>query len=294
MMLSLQKRQNLVGRGLLIAYLTLAAFFVAHTINAFVSKRLLTVPQTILSVPAASPPAEILLSPSKLAQDIRASGLFPVVQELLEVSAPGQPALLRKPPLDVARKIRLLGTAMGEREGVSAVIEELQTKQQHLFRLHDVIPNVGELSEIRKDGVVIRQDNQQEFLGLLAMDQPKATVQSVAANPAQAAQPLRRILDRREINQALSDVSKLLTQAHAVPYFTNGAIDGFRLDFIAPASLYEKIGLRYGDVLQRVNGVELRDPGTMFNLFQKLKDERSVKLDVLRSNQRTTMTYEIR
>jgi general secretion pathway protein C len=66
------------------------------------------------------------------------------------------------------------------------------------------------------------------------------------------------------------------------------------LDYVAPASFYEKIGLRYGDVLKQVNGVEIKDPGTMMALFQQLRNEQSVKLNVLRNNQPTTMTFDIR
>ena len=84
------------------------------------------------------------------------------------------------------------------------------------------------------------------------------------------------------------------TCALPISYLVNGAINGFRLDFIAPSSFYEKIGLKYGDVLQQVNGVDIRDPGTMLSLFQQLRNEKTVKLNVLRNNQRTAMTYDIR
>lgn len=92
----------------------------------------------------------------------------------------------------------------------------------------------------------------------------------------------------------MSDLPKLLTQARAVPYMVNGAINGFRIDYMAPASFYEKIGIRTGDILQRVNGVEIRDPGTVLNLLQQLKNESIVKLDIVRNNQRATVTYELR
>ena len=92
----------------------------------------------------------------------------------------------------------------------------------------------------------------------------------------------------------MDDLPKLLSQARAVPNLVNGAMNGFRLDYIAPSSFYEKIGLKYGDVLQQVNGVDIRDPGTILTLFQQLRNERAVKLDVLRNNQRTTMNFEIR
>ena len=92
----------------------------------------------------------------------------------------------------------------------------------------------------------------------------------------------------------MDDLPKLLSQARAVPNLVNGAMNGFRLDYIAPSSFYEKIGLKYGDILQQVNGVDIRDPSTILTLFQQLRNERTVKLDVLRNNQRTTMNFEIR
>jgi general secretion pathway protein C len=96
------------------------------------------------------------------------------------------------------------------------------------------------------------------------------------------------------VEQAMSDLPKLLSQARAVPNMANGAVNGYRLDYIAPASFYEKIGVQTGDVLQRVNGVDIRDPSTMLSLLQQLKNEQIVKLDVVRNNQRSTITYELR
>jgi general secretion pathway protein C len=106
--------------------------------------------------------------------------------------------------------------------------------------------------------------------------------------------PLRKILDRREVAGATEDISKLLTQARAVPYTVSGKLEGYRIEYVVPQSFFDKVGLRIGDVLQRVNGIELKDPATMLALFQQVKNERTVRLDVLRENQRATFTYEIR
>ena len=159
------------------------------------------------------------------------------------------------------------------------------------------IPDIGEISEIRRGGILIRQGDQQELLALstgLPDNPPAAQVASAAPATSTGGGPIRKALDRREVEQAMNDLPKLLSQARAVPVLTNGAMTGFRLDYIAPGSFYEKIGLQYGDTLKQVNGVEIKDPGTMLSLFQQLRNEQSVKLDVVRNNQRTTMTFDIR
>lgn len=285
-------------RGVLLFFVVCATFLLAHTINAVIAEALHVPTGVTLVRPVSKVDVAAGTSPAMLAEQVRLSGLFPLPPDPLGIAGVGQPgAVSSRAPLNVASKIRLLGVVIGERGGVSAVIEELSSKRQAFVRLHDVIPDVGEVSEIRRNGIVVSQGDQQELLELLIgqIEKP-AIAQPVAAPKAGPVSggPIRKVLDRREVDQALGDLPKLLSQARAVPYLVNGAMNGFRLDFIAPSSFYEKIGLQYGDILQQINGVEVRDPGTMLTLFQQLRNERIVKLDVLRNNQRTTMNFDIR
>lgn len=290
-----------IRRAIIFAYVLSATFLVAHIINAVIAEALSVPAGLVRPSPASDQAIEASASVPALVEHIRASGLFPLPVDPLGISATGSagPAgsLLSRAPLNLASKLTLLGVVMGDLGGVSVIVEELSSKRQLFFRLHDHIPDVGEISEIRRDGMVVRLGDQQEFLGLAASQIEKPPVPPIAVGSAVVpvpGSPIRKVLDRREVEQAMGDLPKLLTQARAVPYLVNGAINGFRLDFIAPSSFYEKIGLKYGDVLQQVNGVEIRDPGTMLTLFQQLRNEKTVKLDVLRNNQRTAMTYDIR
>ncbi len=193
----------------------------------------------------------------------------------------------------------MIGTVLGDERGVFAIVEEVASKQQSLYHLHDSILDLGEVAEIRRNGIVIRQGNVEELLELAISEGQAALTgaSSTAPNPQSGPAPMvpvRKVVDRREVEQAMNDLPKLLSQARAVPNTVNGVINGFRLDYIAPTSFYEKIGVQAGDVLQRVNGVDIRDPSTMLNLLQQLKNEQTVKLDLVRNNQRSTITYELR
>jgi general secretion pathway protein C len=280
------------------AYIMCGTFLVAHIINAVIAEALSVPAGLVRPSPASDREADTRVSVPALAEYIRTSGLFPLPPDPIGMStAAGSGASPSRAPLNLASKLKLLGVVVGDHGGVSAIVEELSSKRQLFFRLHDQIPDVGEISEIRRDGMVVRQGDQQEWLELAAsqIERPpsaQATAASVAV-PVPGS-PLRKVLDRREVEQAMGDLPKLLSQARAVPYLVNGAMNGFRLDFIAPSSFYEKIGLKYGDVLQQVNGVDIRDPGTMLTLFQQLRNEKTVKLDLLRNNQRTAMTFDIR
>lgn len=108
------------------------------------------------------------------------------------------------------------------------------------------------------------------------------------------ATPTRQVLDRREVTAVLNDPTRLMTQAQAVPFLLDGKLDGFRLYNVLPGGFFDKIGLRTSDIVQRINGVELKDPGMLLSLFQQLRNESTVRVDMVRNSQRQTLTYEIR
>ena len=286
-------------RAIILVFVLGVTFLIAHTINAVIAEALF-VPSGVAVPRAVDQNGSTTRSPSALAEQVRVSGLFPLPPDPVSITEGGMPGGIggapMRQPLNLASKLKLIGIVMGDRGGISAIIEELASKRQLFLRLHDEIPDIGEVAEIQRSGILVRQGNQQEFLGLFTGLDGPPTPQVVSTGPpsAVAGGQIKKVLDRREVEQALNDLPKLLSQARAAPVLANGAITGFRLDYIAPSSFYEKIGLKYGDILKQVNGVEIKDPGTMLSLFQQLRNEKSVKLDILRSNQRTTMMFDIR
>jgi general secretion pathway protein C len=290
-------------RGIISAYIVCGTFLIAHIVNAVIAEAL-SVPVGLAPLSTAvDREAEVRAAVPAMVERIRTSGLFLLPPDPLGMStsptgiAGVAGTLSSRAPLNLSSKLKLLGVVIGDHEGVSAIVEELSSKRQLFFRLHEEIPDAGEISEIRRDGIVVRQGDQQELLQLAASQTeqvPPAPIAAASSAVSAPGSPVRTVLDRREVEQAMGDLPKLLSQARAVPYLVNGAMNGFRLDFVAPSSFYEKIGLKYGDVLQQVNGVDIRDPGTMLTLFQQLRNETTVKLNVLRNNQRTAMTFDIR
>lgn len=279
------------------AYLGALALIVAHATNAFVADALY-VPLNQLS-PSPSAPELISASNSATAQQsvdaILQSGLFEIPQapSLNEGSlAAGPPPS----PIEAARKVTLLGTAFGRSGGLLAVLEDVASKKQQLYRLGTQVENIGTLAAIEKNRVLFRKGTQEEWLALAFADHARSGAPA-SGSPQLTPYPegpSRRTLDRREIETALADPTRLLTHAQAVPNLTNGKLDGFRLNNVVPLGFFDKIGLRSNDLLLRINGVDLRDPSVAMNLFQQLRSERLVRVDLVRNTQPKTLTYEIR
>jgi len=101
-------------------------------------------------------------------------------------------------------------------------------------------------------------------------------------------------MDEDTVAQLTGNINQFMTQARIIPYFEGNQSAGYRLAAMRPGSAFEQLGFRAGDIIQRVNTVELTSPEKMYTIFQNLKDEKRVTVDVLRQGQKNTLTYEIR
>lgn len=279
--------------------LAFGCWFIAHTLNAYVSHALLAV-QVEPAAPRdaqAAPPPDARPDPKEMAKVILSSGLFVVPAAPAVAAEDGEeigtgPAHL--PPIELAGKLKLLGTAIRDGGRSSAAIEHLSDHKQTLYFLDDTIEGFGRLAVITRGGVTIVQGNRQGYLPL-ADESAKPVPISIATPARRPAGPL--LIDRRQLKQNLSDVSKLLTEARAMPYYdltNNGTLDGWQIIDIKPKSILDQLGIEQRDVILRINGTSVTDPGTMLRLLQELQFEQNVKVDVIRHGARQTLAYEIR
>lgn len=206
--------------------------------------------------------------------------------------------------------LRLIGIVVGNQDQY-AVIENSKTRIQELYRPGDRLQIGLEDAEAKiirmtRAEVILLRQGQQERLTFEGEDEKNPSPGQVSAPPPSrddaqgGGQGIRQVsegqwvLDRREVDSAIESLPTLLTKARVIPSFTNGKPDGFKIFAIVPDSLYAKIGLVNGDIIQRINGIEMRDPQNFMRVFQQLKDEPSITIDLVRNNRKETFGYEIR
>src|SRR6266568_4220734 len=98
---------------------------------------------------------------------------------------------------------------------------------------------------------------------------------------------------KKFIDDTLSDLNKIATQARIVPSFKNGVANGFKLFSIQPGSLYSAIGIENGDVIQRINGYEMNSPDKALEVYQKLRESQNIKIEIERNGQTVTKDYKV-
>ncbi len=290
-------------------FLAAGAFLLAHSVNAVVENALVrsvSQAKTEEAVMAMEPDSRVSQRNSQQrVQDILSSGLFPIPptpKHLTSLRAADAPA---GPPLDVAKKVALVGIVKGMTGTERAILEDLPNKKQALYQLSQRIPDVGELVAIEKNRVLFREGSQEEWLELAIVKQEAAmvplprryqpTVEGIQQPPMPVTRAVRRILDRAQLVQLVSNPAAYLNEARFQPHFTEtGRHDGFLVDGIRQVGVLEKAGLQNDDVLTGVNGVEIHDPGRLWDVFKHLQNERTVQFNVVRQNQPIAWTVEIR
>ncbi len=113
------------------------------------------------------------------------------------------------------------------------------------------------------------------------------------AKPPTPAAGGKLVVDQSELDNALANLDKIFTEVRVVPNFVAGKPAGIRLLSMTPTSIFGKLGMQRGDVLERINGVDL-DMKTGFEIFNRLKGEKRITVDLVRNGQKQTLDYEIR
>ncbi len=211
--------------------------------------------------------------------------------------APNAPATaVSKPPSDFV----LLGTIVGEGRRSYAILQQSKTQEQGLYQRGDALSDDARVGAIHRNRVVIhRQDILETLEVSFSPEEGVAVPASIPAAPAdgegaRSVSKNRYVLDRREVTEATENLPKLLTQARVVPHFKDGNPDGFRIFSIRKDSLYAKIGLQNGDVVHQVNDIQIKDPQNFLQVFEQLKGESNITVDLVRNNKKETLAYEIR
>lgn len=264
-----------------IALLACVVALVAVGVSTSLQLATWSVPPATVATPAAASQA-----PLEQYAVIAARDLFnPVATEVADTGTDG---------------LRLRG--VGFHGGIAhAIIGDDATGRQELYRVGDALRS-GRVAAIAWDQVTVRGPGGETTLELATeTDAGPADAPPPAAMAAAApAATIRKtgadafIVDRRELAGAVDNMSGLLTQLRAVAEVEDGRPAGFRLFQIKDDSIFRRLGLENGDVVQRVNGNAVGDPATLLAFLQRLRTEPRVALDIVRGGSSRTLVYDLR
>jgi general secretion pathway protein C len=205
----------------------------------------------------------------------------------------------------------LVGTIVSSSSGARrAILWANGMKLPKAFRESEEVEPGAILSSIERDKVWLTRGSEREMLEILPVgSKARASIPGAAPGAPQAAGTtpasggdirVERLADNRYsideagVAQLSSNFNQLMTQVRMIPYFEGNKAAGYRLAAIRPGTTFERLGFQGGDILQQVNGLDISSPEKLASIFQNLKDQKKMSVDILRQGQKNTLTYEIR
>ena len=211
-------------------------------------------------------------------------------------------------PCSMPASLRATLVADGAPEWSMAVIYINADREPRVFNINDGTNQITAdalLIEVRSREIVVRRTDHYELCkaegeGTTKASPPRASRSKESKGSGDSSGSVTKTgdgeydVDKSLVDSALSNLSEVATKARIVPSFKNGKPNGFKLFSIKPGSIFAKIGLQNGDVIQKINGYEMNSPDKALELYQKLKDSTNVSIDLQRRGRAKSFSYSIR
>ncbi|MBI4844414.1 MAG: PDZ domain-containing protein [Nitrospirae bacterium] len=202
--------------------------------------------------------------------------------------------------------LRLIGTVTGPENLSYAIIIDTSgpsANKAEVFALGEAVSNYGILTEVLSESVKIISNGITQTLEMIqtavlpdnnAYNYQPETL-SASKEPFVKKVGKRKFqVDRKQVQSSMENPEKILTDARLLPNFVNGKQDGYSISEVKPGGLYENLGLKNGDILLRVNNLEISNPEVAIQAMSAIRGTNNVNLDIIRNNQKMSLTYELK
>lgn len=200
------------------------------------------------------------------------------------------------PPIDVLTLYELRGTVAGDGKTGFAIVEEKATHKQRMVKIGDVLSG-AKVIRVRRSALDLLADGQERTLKMVEAREGAigaAPPPAAAAAPPAAGRPGTIVVNRAEIEADLKDMGSMMRQAQVRPYFNAGLPDGFMISGIQPSSIYQKMGIAEGDIVQGINNQPIKTADDFMRLINTLKTAEGLSLSVKRRGNQETLSYQFR
>jgi general secretion pathway protein C len=249
----------------------LSCFLVANIVTRIGAFGL--IPVEVPSVQSVAPAVHAARpwSKRKLILDRNLFGAQVVAEEEI-ISEPEPEETLQETKLP----LRLLGTVASDDQVVaSAAIENTQDRVHQVVRVGHTLTKFANVIVTRIDrGRVVLQNGAQREELLLDSDAAQAPVVSVSRrSPRPASRRRAPEAAAPSLAARLGEMAKggratsVFSGARILPKYEGGKMTGIELNQVKSDSLFQKVGLKNGDVINSINGVRIDNPSAQRELL---------------------------
>jgi general secretion pathway protein C len=165
---------------------------------------------------------------------------------------------------------------------------------QEPFAVGQTIMDSAVLQAVYPDRVVIRRNGALESLLLEGVDNSQPLVEAAMPRVGGMA---GEIVRETGANQYMVERDQLAAQMRTPDFLKQATLvpssgGGFLVRQIQPGSLYEKLGVRAGDVIKSVNGQPMNTAEDAIRLYQQMPSISSVQMEITRGGKSESLYYQ--
>ncbi|HON55467.1 MAG TPA: hypothetical protein PLJ38_00460, partial [bacterium] len=204
----------------------------------------------------------------------------------------------------------LVGTIISDGEYSSAVIIKKSENKYLTKKINDLLENFKIIEIARGKITLIDTKNKKKIImqseryeKINKSENTNTSTSTLYQNIDYQEKPLKKIgkkqtlyFTRDEINNYIyNELEKILTSANIVPHFENNAMIGVRINKLAPENvLARKFGLYVNDIITSINGRPIDTIEKGMKLWDNIKTENFLELEIIRDNRYFPLVINIK
>ena len=236
----------------------------------------------------APPPSGAALTPQAQGPNVELIANAHLFGEFQAVADPALSELSAAP--DTRLDLTLLGILSATAERGSRALIGASNGEEKPYSIGDDVVRGVSLQAIFPDRVILSRAGQLETLRL-NKDGPATPLTAAAAQaePAAALGADTAVMLSNIRTQVLADPTRAAEHIRVQPASVNGQLRGYRLYPGRDRTAFTAAGLRPGDLVTQVNGIQLNDAGTALQMLGQLSEATNLTVVVERGGQQQTL-----
>lgn len=192
----------------------------------------------------------------------------------------------------------LTGTVTGPKWFSRAYIRSSKAKEKKdkFGRAYKIGQNVlgGKLLWVWRRRVLIRYNGAKEILYLYPPKKDPKGKKGGASSYA-SAQTFNQTMTRGELNKKIfGNLNNVMKGLAVGPNFKGSKMEGYKLKRVRRSNVLYNMGARSGDVVMAVNGHKIDDIKKVLKIWERIKTEKNIKVDLKRGGKIVTYNFNIK
>jgi type II secretion system protein C len=203
----------------------------------------------------------------------------------------------------IKARFRLCATVAGDNQIACAVIEDLRSRRQDIYKAGEIIKG-ARVERIDRNKIILFYEGQLEVLNLHIKrdisapverdEEPVIAQKEDETGFANDILPFEMGMNNGAFTTQVPKIEVFLEKVELSPYIIDGQEEGLCITGLDDLSVARQVGFENGDVIQAVNGQVLTNKQKAFQVLRKARSQSQICVQILRNQRNLDLSFDIK